>query len=1038
MDVKFTNARTAFHNAVFNRTAGELPAPLRLLSATMPQSTAPPSNHAIISLPSFITPVCAGLHNVGIDSASPISTSFDIFRCCAGLDKHPIDENPFWFKLESGADSEFNDGSAMLIRSKITDMMKATFVTSDFPDVQSFIEHIDKHRSSDDATLQFEVYAHWPAMRLKNTLDAAAEMLEVEEAMCASGRDRGGRYSIDGTLHFRGRDYERDMDTNRVLLSSVLLVRVDKPGGQDHNVTGLVFRYSDKKPVLEVELSGKTDVPGRKISFDMSRPRDADAFGKLLRFDEYLRSDLEAARRRHGSTACANGMLMYYAAALISANPPSLPEYGKRLLDPMPGDDAEQESMEEAFNHRADPEVLASMAASIMGDKVKACYMPSALTNTSKPTLQWFAWDPKDLWAQTVEPEVRKIAFKALGDVGSLVEKKVSDSVSFSEMEYHFNSTLRRSIQPWKPNAFDASALGRREDVVRHVRKHSDNQMKRLQASRDPLSKEMMSSLSHICYELDFMSSIDAAGTDLFPFSNGVQRWSPPFAFGPATPSMRISSFDAKATLELPPAGSVSDAQFEAFLQWVDDEFFGHREVTLRELDKVAEAMTGTPGGCPEAGLNLWLGPFYVGTALAASRCGKGRWTAFNKALLGGKRAATQLSQSLLEHGVCDGKPCEEMTKVAPAHVAFFDEFNSNEKIGEAVKAKHAYIKPNFIKNLVPSSTERVHMPFHLKFGHITATSGNLVRVVVLANGIPVTNVDDPSILNRLEVTPFHHYGFVKQEDLDKAVMEGKVLEAHKDRCFVVHKSRILGDSKWYGVAARYLADRVISTRGGNSEGQTARPPDKDCKHWHPPSKYHDEHKKLYLDAVKKVSTPEIEYTDAHAFDAVKVAADLRIEQCTGPRSKPCQLVGVNFKAKFDGFQTASKGKDNCFCGAKNTKLACHFELKDFMLQLNVLAPRAWQYFAKKPGAVTALQRALGIEERVIPQKKITGEGGKNNVIFGFRLRAETRDNVDGTAFGKIEAEDGSLGCLDSERDASGAGPSVDEDEEEPYKVEDE
>jgi hypothetical protein len=489
MDVKFTNARTAFHNAVFNRTAGELPAPLRLLSATMPQSTAPPSNHAIISLPSFITPVCAGLHNVGIDSASPISTSFDIFRCCAGLDKHPIDENPFWFKLESGADSEFNDGSAMLIRSKITDMMKATCVTSDFPDVQSFIEHIDKHRSSDDATLQFEVYAHWPAMRLKNTLDAAAEMLEVEEAMCASGRDRGGRYSIDGTLHFRGRDYERDMDTNRVLLSSVLLVRVDKPGGQDHNVTGLVFRYSDKKPVLEVELSGKTDVPGRKISFDMSRPRDADAFGKLLRFDEYLRSDLEAARRRHGSTACANGMLMYYAAALISANPPSLPEYGKRLLDPMPGDDAEQESMEEAFNHRADPEVLASMAASIMGDKVKACYMPSALTNTSKPTLQWFAWDPKDLWAQTVEPEVRKIAFKALGDVGSLVEKKVSDSVSFSEMEYHFNSTLRRSIQPWKPNAFDASALGRREDVVRHVRKHSDNQMKRLQASRDPFPR---------------------------------------------------------------------------------------------------------------------------------------------------------------------------------------------------------------------------------------------------------------------------------------------------------------------------------------------------------------------------------------------------------------------------------------------------------------------------------------------------------------------------------------------------------------------
>ena len=27
----------------------------------------------------------------------------------------------------------------------------------------------------------------------------------------------------------------------------------------------------------------------------------------------------------------------------------------------------------------------------------------------------------------------------------------------------------------------------------------------------------------------------------------------------------------------------------------------------------------------------------------------------------------------------------------------FFDEFNSNDEIGEAVKAKHAYISPNFI-----------------------------------------------------------------------------------------------------------------------------------------------------------------------------------------------------------------------------------------------------------------------------------------------------------------------------------------------------
>eukprot|EP00966_Prymnesium_polylepis_P030418 707249-Prymnesium_polylepis.4 len=86
--------------------------------------------------------------------------------------------------------------------------------------------------------------------------------------------------------------------------------------------------------------------------------------------------------------------------------------------------------------------------------------------------------------------------------------------------------------------------------------------------------------------------------------------------------------------IELPLSGHVSDSEFEAFLQLLDDEGFLHREVTLRELDKIAEAMTGTPGGtCATAGLNLWLGLFYqlfyLGTTIAASRCGKGRFVAF-------------------------------------------------------------------------------------------------------------------------------------------------------------------------------------------------------------------------------------------------------------------------------------------------------------------------------------------------------------------------------------------------------------------------
>ena len=75
-----------------------------------------------------------------------------------------------------------------------------------------------------------------------------------------------------------------------------------------------------------------------------------------------------------------------------------------------------------------------------------------------------------------------------------------------------------------------------------------------------------------------------------------------------------------------------------------------------------------------------------------------------------------QCPASLLEQGPNSGKTCEEMKKLEKAHVGFFDEFNSNEELGDAQKAKHAYINPNVIKNLVPSSTERVRMAFHGKY----------------------------------------------------------------------------------------------------------------------------------------------------------------------------------------------------------------------------------------------------------------------------------------------------------------------------------
>eukprot|EP00966_Prymnesium_polylepis_P132498 3063213-Prymnesium_polylepis.1 len=129
------------------------------------------------------------------------------------------------------------------------------------------------------------------------------------------------------------------------------------------------------------------------------------------------------------------------------------------------------------------------------------------------------------------------------------------------------------------------------------------------------------------------------------------------------------------------------------------------------------------------------------------------------------------------------------------------------------------------------------------------------------------------------------------------------------------------------------------------------------------------------------------------AEDAIRRVAELRIDRCTGPAGQK-QFSG-NEAATFISFQTASKGKDNCFCRAKNAAAACHFQTSVFEEQLKVMAPKASTYFANKSGKVECLQRALGIEVRIIPLKKGVGR----SVIFGFKLIPADKDNIDGTAF---------------------------------------
>eukprot|EP00966_Prymnesium_polylepis_P120585 2786434-Prymnesium_polylepis.1 len=104
-------------------------------------------------------------------------------------------------------------------------------------------------------------------------------MLEACEASNAYGRDRGGSYNTDGTFHFRGRDYERDANTNRVLLGSSLVVLVSDFQTSD-KVAELKLHYHDAKtPMMEAKLFRGG---AKQVDLTFDRPLDAAAFRRAV------------------------------------------------------------------------------------------------------------------------------------------------------------------------------------------------------------------------------------------------------------------------------------------------------------------------------------------------------------------------------------------------------------------------------------------------------------------------------------------------------------------------------------------------------------------------------------------------------------------------------------------------------------------------------------------------------------------------------------------------------------------------------------
>ena len=416
----------------------------------------------------------------------------------------------------------------------------------------------------------------------------------------------------DGSFLFRGREYKRDFSCSNVLLDTELILCVYKAGeegtasNQRHRIAELKLNYSKCQPPSPM-IEAKFYDPECSFVLHFDRLTDAAAFRDVICFHGYNNTDLEEYRRKFGSSKCPNSMLMYKIATFVHGGEPSLPEFGKSELD----ETAKQRHCDEdngkkkavgLFEH-ADSCVLASLALSQLGETLKFSHI---IDEDGKAHEQWYFWSPEKLWHPTCAPQILMVSIKALESIHSTVVDScnLTDLESFGQLAVQFEAMFRCALD--KEELGREQTEGRRKAVQACVFENGNTMLKQLKKGSNDYgaTKCFLTALSRMANEDDFIRTIDAPGVDLYAWKNGVQELSAPFGFGPATPAMRISS---PVGIELPAAGAVSDDKFESLLKVFDDEVYGHREVTLREFDKLAEAMIGTPCGIQEAGLCIWL-----------------------------------------------------------------------------------------------------------------------------------------------------------------------------------------------------------------------------------------------------------------------------------------------------------------------------------------------------------------------------------------------------------------------------------------------
>ena len=474
--------------------------------------------------------------------------------------------------------------------------------------------------------------------------------------------------------------------------------------------------------------------------------------------------------------------------------------------------------------------------------------------------------------------------------------------------------------------------------------------------------------LREFCYQLlgwtirpDFGAAVNASRQ--VGFRNGIQDFTPPYAFHPPTPLDLVSK---RLPYDLPEHSEHSEhraTEDEEYVLSIYMMMFFDKDVALREMDKDAVTFLGECARMGDANIRVHLGPYDEENKAWGSRCGKTlRLTLMGRIF--GHMFDKSKPGGMLGLVMVPGKAYSMFSGIEKTRTMWVDEAQDNkDKGGNGPTGRDDDVQtwnPGLVLRLCPAS-DNPTFTYRSEYGCEKTVRLNLQNLNVVSNRVRVP-ANNPGFKTKTEVSPYPQLGFDTQEKVDASVNAGKpaFLIDPKRLDFIKHEMD-------RGVIARYFVDRAIAIH----QDPTGAPYPKTQKH---------------IDATNHLFEVSRE-PDAKLESDV---ANDKLRRFLGDSLCPCEgVVTGDLKQSIVDINKPGATR-RCFCDrGRMSGRACHFTIRKLTDHLKKHDSGLYHHFTTgnhtRP-LEKEVRTWVGID---MPNKQTQFNKYDRGAIFGYTIHIE-------------------------------------------------